>query len=237
MTSRVLRLMTCLSVLLLVTACASVQPVDQKALLRAGLMQWQELSGDGIAELNYMGFSLRKMFVLGKSKDAIRLDILDGGAMAVGATPFASIYLQDYLTVQSDFAPQIEFMSRAKLDTPFSLGMLANVDSLVNTYGDGIIATCKVDVSGISITFTPEMRLQQVLETASGTRVTFTYTPKGDPDTIEFVLDESASVKLLFDKVQYGDPGIVPLPRISGSTILEQYLEPNTTRTNPPTEE
>lgn len=237
MTSRVLRLMTCLSVLLLVTACASVQPVDQKALLRAGLMQWQELSGEGIAELNYMGFSLRKMFVLGKSKDAIRLDILDGGAMAVGATPFASIYLQDYLTVQSDFAPQIEFMSRAKLDTPFSLGMLANVDSLVNIYGDEIIATGKVEVSGIRITFTPDLRLQQVLEPASGSAVTFTYTPKGDPDTIEFVLDESSSAKLLFDKVQYGDPGIVPLPRISGSTILEQYLEPNTTRTAPPTEE
>lgn len=230
-------LAACLLVLMLFTACASVQPVDQTAMLRTELMKWQQLSGEGIAELNYMGFSLRKMFILGKSQEAIRLDILDGGALAVGASPFASIYLQDYLTIQSDAVPQIEFMSRAKLDTPFTLGMLADVDSLVATYGDAIIADRRAEISGISISFSPELRIQQITEPVSGAQITFTYTPKGDPDTILFAMDSSTSVKLLFDKVVYGDPNLVPLPRISGASILEQFLEPDTMRDATPAEE
>lgn len=210
---------------MLFASCASVQPVDKHSILRAEMMKWQQFSGEGIAELNYMGFSLRKMFILGKSKDAIRLDILDGGALAVGASPFASIYLQDYLTIQSDAVPQLEFMSRRKLDIPFSLSMLANVDSLVDTYGDEIIANGKLDISGVNISFTPELRISQIADAGSSAQINISYTSQGTLDTITLTIDSSSSVKLLFDEVRYIDPEIIPLPRITGNTILEQYLE------------
>ena len=225
MSSRLLRACVSLAMLLLFTACATVRPVDRKTILRDELMKWQELWGEGIAEMNYMGFSLRKMFVVAKNQQAVRLDILDGGALAIGASPFASIYLEDYLTIQSDMVPQIEFMSRAKLDGQFSLGFLANVDSLVNTYGDEIIANGRINISGFVITFTPDLRMNQITDAKSGAKISFTYLSKGELDTIFFEMDSSTSVKLMFDKVEYGKVEIVPLPRISGPSILEQFLE------------
>ena len=72
---------------LLLSSCASIKPADKLSLLRAELARWQNFSADGIVRVTYAGLTLHKMFVLAKSVDSARLDIVDGGAFGISPSP------------------------------------------------------------------------------------------------------------------------------------------------------
>lgn len=214
--------------MLLICSCARVAtPVqrDEKAMLRQEMQKWMNFSADGIVQINYMGFSLRKMFVLGKTPEAMRLDILDGGVLAMGASPFMSVYVSDYMTVKSDFMPQLELMSRAEMDSMFSLRAFANLDTLISRYADEVITNRKISHSGMEISFSQDLRLTSISDSTSGAQITFTYNSKGAPDKVNLKLDKSASVELLVDSIKYGDAEIIPLPKVETPNILYQLLE------------
>lgn len=222
------KLILALLALLILTSCARVVPPvqrDEKAILRMEMQKWMNFSADGIVQINYMGFALRKMFVLGKTETAMRLDILDGGALAMGASPFLSVYVSDYMTVRSDVIPQLELMSRAEMDTLFSLSSFANLDTLIAQYADEVIANRKVSHSGMEIVFNKDLRLTSISDSTSGAMINFSYNSKGAPDKVNLKLDKSSSVELLVDNISYGNAQIVALPKVETPNILYQLME------------
>lgn len=214
--------------LILIGACAKdrvISPQAKMGLLRTQTLKWENFPAEGIAEMKYMGISLRKMFVLNKTKEGLRIDIIDGGILGMGASPLISVYLGEYFSLQSDFQPQLALMASSMINPDLSLGPLSDLNALVDAFGESIVETGKLQKDGAEIVFTPQYQLQSIVDGKSKAQINVSYTSKGQPDIISFTMKD-ASVDLLCDKVQYGKAEVTPLPRMAGN-ILNQFLEPN----------
>lgn len=213
---------------LLISACTKnkampLEPDLRREMLKQELLKWENFSAEGVANLNYMGLTLRKMFVLSKTKDELRFDVIDGGIMGAGASPLISVYLGEYFSLRSDFMPQLSLMARAMLDPRISMAPLKDIDALVESYADSILATGKLTREGVEISFSPQMRIQRIYDPRSKAEAVFSYTSKGQPDKL-IVKMSSAGAELLIDKVEYGKASVEPLPR-QETSILDQFPE------------
>ena len=216
---------------LLLSSCAKdkLKPLSieaRKELLRAEMLKWENLQGEGVANLNYMGLTLRRMFVFAKTKDEMRFDVIDGGVLGAGASPLISLYMGEYVSLRSDYFPQLEMMAKTALDPRLSMAPIRDINALVEAHADSILATGKLVYEGVEIGFDPQFRLQRVYDPRSQSEALFTYNSKGQPDKLSFSLN-NASAELLFDRVEYGTAAIEALPPQEGS-ILDQFLEPET---------
>ena len=213
---------------LLLSACAGNKPASlapdlRKEMLRQEMLKWENFNAEGVANLNYMGLTLRKMFVLSKTKDELRFDVIDGGIMGAGASPLISVYLGEYFSLRSDFMPQLSLMARAMLDPRLSMSPMKDIGALVETYADSILATGKLTLEGVEISFSPQMRIQRIYDPRSKAEAVFTYTSKGQPDKLTVKMN-SAGAELLIDRVEYGKASVEPLPR-QETSILDQFPE------------
>jgi len=170
-----------------------------------------------------MGLTLRKMFVLSKTRDELRFDVIDGGIMGAGAAPLISVYLGEYFSLRSDFMPQLAIIARTMADPRMSMAPLRDINALVDAYADSILATGKMTHQGIEISFTPELRLQRVYDPKSKSEALFSYSSQGQPDKLVFNM-EGAGAELLIDAVSYGQASLEALPRQEGS-ILNQFKD------------
>lgn len=219
--------------IIILAGCAANKPIDHKARLRAEMLRWENFSSEGVVQVSYMGISLRKMFVLSKTRDELRFDVIDGGAMAMQSKPMLSAYMGEYISIQSPFAPQLEKLSGAVIKQN-PLGFFASLDSLINVYSDEIVTNRKVNAgSGIEILFDQNLRVSQVSDTESKSGVQITYLANGNPDKVLIKMDAKTSMELLFDRISYGKAEIVPLPRPEPNTLLQQFLEQNAYRLIP----
>ncbi|NLN84589.1 MAG: hypothetical protein GX135_00610 [Candidatus Cloacimonetes bacterium] len=199
---------------ILTSSCATIKPVDRMELLRMELSRWQDFRADGVVNVNYTGLTMRKMFVLNKTRDEARLDILDGGAFGISPSPLISIYLADYLAVDSPLVPQLQALAQIGFGSGGGyLSVLNDVDDLVEKYGSLILEDNTLDLSGTSLLFSPAMKLLKIMNPDSGVSVDFNYTSKGDPDKVVLSLGKSGSMELLVDSIKYGGTEVTPLPR------------------------
>lgn len=208
----------------------------RKEMLKHEMLKWENFEAEGVADLSYMGLSLRRMFVMSKTRDEIRFDVIEGGILGMGASPLISIYLGEYFSLESDLLPQLRMAAQAALKIQPDISPLKDISALVDAFADSILANGKVNVNGTQVTFGPQMRLQSISDPINKLDISFAYTSKGMPDRM-VIKAKSASAELLFDKVRYGNATVVPLPRQDGGNILEQFLEVNPFRELAPEEE
>ncbi len=213
---------------LLLGACATLKPVDKVSLLRAELARWQNFNADGVIRATHSGLTLHKFFVLTKTPDSARLDVVDGGAFGLSPTPLVSVYLADYLAVESTFLPQLQKMARSIPDPSSYLALLADPEALVAAYGQAIADSGSVDISGLRLTFTPLMKLERIRDLASDAEISVTYSSKGDPDKVLLSVSKNTAVELLVDNISYGGAETVPLPRQGGSENTPDLPQENT---------
>jgi hypothetical protein len=209
----------------LFTSCARNKTVDPRDRLRAELLRWQNFEAEGVAEISYMGLSLRKMFVAGKTVSDARLDILDGGAFGVNPEPLLSLYVGDYVSLRAPMFPQVEKMFQNKLKLDVSFRALANVDSLLETYSYRVQTDRKLAFTNTELLFDQDYRLEGITDAKSKAKVAITYTSKGDPDKISVIIASGTSVTLLVDKISYGLAEVVPLPKPKENSGVEDYLK------------
>lgn len=223
----------CLGLVILVTtlltSCTvnkpvAVTPENRREILRQEMLKWENFSAEGVANLNYMGLTLRKMFVLSKTRDEIRFDVIDGGIMGAGASPLISVYLGEYLSLRSDVFPQLSLLAKAMIDPRVSTNPFKDINTLVDAYADSILSSGKLVRDGIELSFSPQLRLERVYDPKSKSEALISYTPKGQPDKLVIKMD-NAGAELLFDHVDYGQASLEPLPR-QETSILEQFPEP-----------
>ena len=199
-------------VLLTVVSCASMQPVDKTQLLRTEWDRWQNFEAEGVVQLTNSDLTMRKMFVLSKSPEAIRFDILSGGVLAANPKPLISVYYGDYLAIQCPQFPKIEILAQMPI-FPEKLPIYDIYrDSLFTVYADSIINYQELNLEGLQLKFNSAMQLERIIEPKSGMEININRNSKGDPDKVKLTISENTYIELLIDSISYGNAQIEPLP-------------------------
>jgi len=207
-----------LMLILLLSAC-SVNKADRDALkLRTEMAKWNSFRLDGVVEVNFQGYSLRKFFVAQKNLDVIRLDVLDGGIAGMSAEPLLSFYKGDYLALRSPMMPQLEFLNLDKYFPQDAFRTFSNLDSLAAEHQEEILSTHSLSLNSIRMDFTPGYSIKSITDLKSGAKADFIYTSRGQIDKLELKVDEDASLILLIDDASFKPQVITPLER-SANTI------------------
>ena len=199
-------------VLLTVVSCASMQPVDKTQLLRTEWERWQNFEAQGVVQLTNSGLTMRRMFVLSKTPEAMRFDILSGGVLAANPKPLISVYYGDYLAIQCPQFPKIEILAQMPIfpEKLTNYGILQ--DSLFAVYADSIINHQELNLEGLQLKFNSAMQLERIIEPKSGMEININRNSKGDPDNVKLTISENTYILLLIDSISYGNAHIEPLP-------------------------
>lgn len=214
-----------LAALLLAGGCATLNKADKTALLRSELGKWENFSADGVVQASHAGLTLRKLFVINKTRDEIRLDVLGGGAFGIDPDPLVSLYLGDYISVKSPLLPQLETLAQTFVPPDLSLRALSAPDSLVSRYGAQIISEGKLTLDQTELVFSDKMRLERITDRKSGAEILISYTSKGDPDKVSVKVDKDTSLELLVDNASYGKAEVVALPRNDQAQPVDGLLK------------
>ena len=199
-------------VLLTVVSCASMQPVDKTQLLRTEWDRWQNFEAQGVVQLTNSGLTMRRMFVLSKSPEAMRFDILSGGVLAANPKPLISVYYGDYLAIQCPQFPKIEILAQMPI-FPEKLPIYdIDRDSLFTVFADSIINHQELNLEGLQLKFNSAMQLERIIEPKSGMEINIDRNSQGDPDKVKLTISENTYLLLLIDSISYGNAQIEPLP-------------------------
>ncbi len=199
-------------VLLTVVSCASMQPVDKTQLLRTEWERWQNFEAHGVVQLTNSGLTMRRMFVLSKTPEAMRFDILSGGVLAANPKPLISVYYGDYLAIQCPQFPQIEILAQMPI-FPEKLPIYdIDRDSLFTVFADSIINHQELNLEGLQLKFNSTMQLERIIEPKSGMEININRNSQGDPDKVKLTISENTYIVLLIDSISYGNAQIEPLP-------------------------
>ncbi|MCK9334248.1 MAG: hypothetical protein PHU99_07075 [Candidatus Cloacimonetes bacterium] len=205
------------AVSIVLASCAGGFGLSEEQKLLRELKKWESFSGSGIIELSLMGFSLRKPFNLDKSLQQIRLDVIEGGVFGAGASPLLSVYLGDYLALNAPVMPALEMLNLKDKIPKSALAIFASSEYLMENYGAEIIANKAIVRDDFSVNFKKNYQLESVVDKDSGTRIDARYTGNGRLDTIEITSNKPVSARLIFDKVDYIQPSIIPIPKKEAS--------------------
>lgn len=199
-------------VLLTVVSCASMQPVDKTQLLRTEWERWQNFEAQGVVQLTNSGLTMRRMFVLSKTPEAMRFDILSGGVLAANPKPLISVYYGDYLAIQCPQFPKIEILAQMPI-FPEKLPIYdIDRDSLFTVFADSIINHQELNLEGLQLKFNSAMQLERIIEPKSGMEININRNSQGDPDKVKLTISENTYLLLLIDSISYGNAQIEPLP-------------------------
>lgn len=213
--------------IILFSSCSGVrQKQTDEAILMSELKKWESFQGEGIVQINAMGLSIRKPFVIAKNRSVMRLDVIDGGIYGASASPLLSVYLGDYFSLRAPIMPALEALNAEGFAPKAALQVFSSADSIFARYGKEIIANKTLGQDKITITFKKNYQLVSVTDTETKSQILASYTSNGNLDTITVVSGKDVDLKFLFDRVTYTEPEITPLPKRSfqGKDLM-QMLE------------
>jgi hypothetical protein len=196
---------------LLLASCSYLKPNDE-ARLRAELRNWENFSGSGIVEISAFGFSLRKPFVIAKSAEEMRMDVIEGGILGSGGSPLISLYLGRYFSMNSPAMPILEALNLQNKIPSGAMAILNTSDYLFDRYGEEIIREKAIHRDSLSVVFKNDYKLDSIVDRKSGARLDARYTSRGELDEIVLRAGEGVSAKLIFDDLKYEKSSITALP-------------------------
>ncbi|MBM4399184.1 MAG: hypothetical protein FJ041_02485 [Candidatus Cloacimonetes bacterium] len=205
-----------------ISLLAKSKPAKQ---LEQNLEQWQEFRWLGIIQVQSSVFSLRKNYVFAKSRDAVRLDVLDSGVMGLQAKPFVTLYLKDSIIFD---APTIKELSGVDLNWFVPKGMIAPLvqfaDSLQAKQKE-ILSTRKVTSARTVFTFDKKFRLSSIVNTAGGFEANIVYNRRSQPTKMLVKYKGEQIAEVLINEREYKDIAIEPLVPSTEGINLEEMLQ------------
>jgi hypothetical protein len=193
--------------------------------LKANLDKWQTFQWQGIIQVQSSALSMRKDFVLAKTADALRIDILDSGVMGLGATPLVSLYMKDKAVLS---APTIEQLKGIDLNWFLPPGTVTSLvhftDSLLIMQKE-ILSKKKVQTGNTEYTFDKKYRLSGIKSPGTGLKAIITYNNSNQPTKIRFEHAGSQVAEMLINERKYNGISIVPLMPDPNSLNLEEMLQ------------
>ena len=204
---------------IIITACAGPKGISENEKLRLELKKWESFDSQGVVELSYKGLAIRKMFIASKNGNELRFDIIDGGLIGSKAEPLLSVYVADYVSLKSPFIPMLEYLDISQTIPMESLTLSANVDSLISLYEQKIIKDKKLELNGVVISFSKDYLLDSLLDTQSNTKIKALYSSNGKLTELIITSIDDIGIRMSFDKIDYIQPHIVPLPKAEPSSL------------------
>ena len=198
---------------IIISACAAPKGKSEEEKLRQQLKKWESFDSQGIAEVSYKSLAIRKMFSAAKIGSQLRFDLFDGGLLGSAGEPLLTMYLGDYVAVKSPFIPMLELMDFTQAAPLQSLKLSANTDSLIALYGERIIKNKKLELNGVTINFNEDYLLDSISEKENQTRIQALYNSRGDLSELVVTSIDNIALRMSFDKIEYVQPQIIPLPK------------------------
>ena len=168
-----------LVMLLYLCGCATVPRVQERqekiTLLEHELERWSNFRLTGMSDIQYLAFSQRGQFILARSGNRMRFDILGGGLLGLGG-PLVAAYVNDRevqyrLPGNSSITTRVlENEERAFFDI-----LTGNLTEMIFSQIDNIIETGKCEIKGFEIAFTPLMQIKEIRNRYQEIAVVFNY--------------------------------------------------------------
>jgi hypothetical protein len=219
------RLLILASLLLLLLSMPLLGKTSSAKQLAANLDKWKSFRWEGIIQVQSSALSLRKNFVLAKTEDALRLDVLDSGVMGLSAQPIVSLYLKDTAILS---APTIEQLQGIDLNWFLPPGTVSSLvhftDSLLVLQKD-ILSKKKVQAGKTEYTFDKNYRLSGINSPATGLNAVIHYNNSGQPTKITIGHSGNQVAEMLVNERRYKDITIIPLSTDPNSLNLEEMLK------------
>lgn len=201
------------ALLWLISSCAAPKLNNERIKLRRELLKWESFDSQGVVEISFMGLALRKMFSASKNRGQLRLDVFDGGIMGAGASPMLSFYSGDYVALKSPYLPILEALDPQELFPTENFALFSSADSLLSRFGDTIIRNKKMEIDSLQISFKSDYRLERVFDPTSLSELRPVYGTNGSLQELWLKSSNNMSIRLIFDKISYIQPEIIPLPK------------------------
>lgn len=203
-------------VAILFTACAGPKRISEEDKLRQELQKWEYFKSQGVIELSYKGFAIRKMFSASKNGNQFRFDVLEGGLLGSSAEPLMSMYVADYVAFKSPFIPLLQNLNLSQ-DIPIESLSICNPDSIVALYGQEIIKNKKLILNEVTVNFSKNYLLESISDAKSGLILKALYNGSGKLSGLNISSMDNISIRMSFDKIEYEKPQIIPLPKPAAS--------------------
>ena len=195
--------------------------------LRKELTKWQQFRAEGVIQVNYQMFSLRKFFVLSCANNQIRIDIFEGGLFGATPEPLFSAYVGDYIALRSPMMPQLETMITPKVAAEQPTHLIRQFDAMFELYGDEIVAKHELFLKGTHYTFNKKYQLTQITNAEEEISVTIDYKRNLDPDKVVVNVQKSDIMTLMIDKMTYRDIEVIQLPPNITPAENPEQVEPD----------
>lgn len=189
----------------LLTSCSylgiSFQKNPKRILLTECSEKLREFKCEGVAEVNYKAFSIRKDFVLRKNTEAVRLDIVESGIFGLSPTPMFSLYIDSLITIK----PQIKFLKKNinNKETKALSSTFINIHKLILDNSKKIIEDGILKINDIELIFSDEMLLQQIKSNKEKLTLNFLYDFSGNITELKVHKAEKSVMNIKIDKISY----------------------------------
>jgi hypothetical protein len=212
-----------LSMIICLPLWSKTTPAGQ---LAANLEKWQSFRWEGIVQVQSSALSLRKNFVLAKTADALRLDVLDSGVLGLNAQPLVSLYLGGTAILSAPTVEQLQGIDLNWFLPPGTVQSLVHfTDSLMVLQKD-ILTYKKAQTGKAEYVFDNKYRLSGINSPATGLNATIHYNNNSQPSKITIERAGSQVAELLINERRYKDISIIPLSAAAADSLnLDEMLK------------
>lgn len=216
-------------ILLILISLCLVLTLDAKTRnqkrLDANLEMWQQFKWQGILQVQVSEFSIRKNFVLAKTSEDMRLDVLDSGVMGLQAKPLVTVYLKDTVVID---APTVKELANINSLLYFYQDMVKGLVLFADTLQakrQDILSQRKVLTASTSFKFDKKLRLSAISNSLSGLDIDIFYNNRNQPTKAELKYKGTKFVELQINERTYKNIKIIPLEQVVPDFNLEELLQ------------
>ncbi|HPM03101.1 MAG TPA: hypothetical protein PK816_13180 [Candidatus Cloacimonadota bacterium] len=192
------------------TAGLAVKHPKKLLLARDELKRWQTFQMEGLAEVQFKMFVFRKNFVLNKSREAVRFDMLDSGVFGMGASNI-SVYMDSTMQVNAMWGKQsLDMNAPDEIRDIYKWFNEADVDDL-NLYLQDIVEYNEFTKDGIRFVFNHQMRLKLITVEDIKIRLEFSYDYGSNLSEINVWLANLKICNFKIDKISYNNISVTKL--------------------------
>lgn len=174
----------------ILASCALFQPHEFSR--KQEILKWDNFKLEGIIEVNYKSFSLRKNIVIEKKTDSGKLTIFESGLFGLSPQPLISVSYKDGKLKRKNLPPELlSQLPISEIDLLFNLNNLvekANITSNKAVFEDYVITFKNNKLSSLQI---------------KEKKIDFKYS-SNKPVEIVFLTEDQEIGKILIDKIIFG---------------------------------
>ncbi|MBN2830248.1 MAG: hypothetical protein JXR56_08005 [Candidatus Cloacimonetes bacterium] len=193
------RLLIIAFLLLILSGCSIFQTgfKSERKALEHNLSLWESFHMDGIVEVNYQAFSIRKNFALNKDGNEFHFTVFNAGLMGLNPKPLLKVDYVDSLTIDTSGFPGLSDSLPANIhieELPFDF----SVSKYLLPKSDEIMLNKKALLKKMEFNFNNKMQLSYVTFSKKD-KVTFEYEFNGYPKEVCLVHNDKKFLTLQID--------------------------------------